>query len=202
LHTLLSRTEFQHHAGTRGPMDWIETPSTLFQTFATDHRVLERFAYHSANGSSLPKNLLDHHLKASSLFSASEIFDSIFLSMLDQRFHGPHPPKGGLSTAILATTQSELTGIPHHPGTYPHGTFTHIACGYAASYYSYLYARALSSSLWRKLFKSNPLSREAGEIYRKHILAPGGSSNPLSMMTAVLGDAPTLDAFAAEIVTK
>lgn len=200
LHTLLSRTEFQHHAGTRGPMDWVETPSTLMETFATDYRVLERFAFHHSTGKPLPIQLLNEYHASQSLFSASTVLDSILLSMIDQRFHGPHPPTGGSSTALLAAAQLELTGVPLHANTYAHGNFTHLACGYAASYYSYLYCRAFSSGLWRKLFMANPLSRTAGETYRKCILQPGGSGDPLSMLTAALGEVPSLDAFAAEII--
>jgi intermediate peptidase len=44
LHSLLSRTSFQHLSGTRAWMDFVETPSHLFESFARDPRQLP-FAY-------------------------------------------------------------------------------------------------------------------------------------------------------------
>jgi len=36
LHSLLSRTPFQHLSGTRASMDFVDTPSHLFESFACD----------------------------------------------------------------------------------------------------------------------------------------------------------------------
>lgn len=53
--------------------------------------------------------------------------------------------------------------------------------GYGASYYSYLYARAISCSLWRDFFAKNPFSCAHGEIVGRDLLASGGLLNQGSL---------------------
>ena len=50
LHSILSRTDLQHASGTRVMIDFVETPSTLMENFAWDHRVLKLFAKHYQTG--------------------------------------------------------------------------------------------------------------------------------------------------------
>lgn len=46
LNTILSKTEYQHLAGVRSPIDFVETPSTLMEHFCRDYRVVRTFAEH------------------------------------------------------------------------------------------------------------------------------------------------------------
>jgi intermediate peptidase len=41
VHSLLSRTEFQHLHGTRGALDFVEVPSHVFEYWCRDYRVVE-----------------------------------------------------------------------------------------------------------------------------------------------------------------
>lgn len=54
LHSLLSTTKLQHVSGTRTYLDFVETPSTLFENFAFDGRVLPLWAINPKTGPSLP----------------------------------------------------------------------------------------------------------------------------------------------------
>jgi hypothetical protein len=46
-------------------------------------------------------------------------------------------------------------------GSHPEARFGHLTI-YAATYYSYVYARVLASSTWSKLFADDPLNPAAG----------------------------------------
>ena len=50
----MSRTKFQHMSGTRGPVDFVETPSHLMENFVRDHRSLKAFAFHHITGEAVP----------------------------------------------------------------------------------------------------------------------------------------------------
>lgn len=48
------RSEFQHVAGTRAQLDFVETPSTLMEYFAYSPAVLAKFARHWRTGEPIP----------------------------------------------------------------------------------------------------------------------------------------------------
>ena len=50
LHTLLSRTKYQHLSGVRCPTDFVETPSTLMENFLQDYNFVSLFARHWTRG--------------------------------------------------------------------------------------------------------------------------------------------------------
>jgi Zn-dependent oligopeptidase len=48
--------EFQHVAGTRAQLDFVETPSTLMEYYAYSPRVLSLFARHWRTGAPIPES--------------------------------------------------------------------------------------------------------------------------------------------------
>ncbi|PIA35745.1 hypothetical protein AQUCO_03500240v1 [Aquilegia coerulea] len=59
LHSLLSRTDYQHFSGTRVVIDLAEIPSNLFEYYAWDYRVLKTFAKHYLTGEVIPEKLVE-----------------------------------------------------------------------------------------------------------------------------------------------
>ncbi|XP_044468095.1 mitochondrial intermediate peptidase, mitochondrial isoform X2 [Mangifera indica] len=73
LHSLLSRTDYQHFSGTRVVLDFAETPSNLFEYFAWDYQVLRRFAKHYSTGEIIPEKLVKSLQGARDMFAATEL---------------------------------------------------------------------------------------------------------------------------------
>ncbi|XP_062153688.1 mitochondrial intermediate peptidase, mitochondrial isoform X2 [Alnus glutinosa] len=73
LHSLLSRTDYQHFSGTRVVLDLAETPSNLFECFAWDYRVLRTFARHYSTGEIIPEKLVESMQGARKMFAATEL---------------------------------------------------------------------------------------------------------------------------------
>lgn len=57
IHSLLSRTQFQHTSGTRGALDFVEIPSHLFEYWAREWGSVSQFARHYATGEPMPQAL-------------------------------------------------------------------------------------------------------------------------------------------------
>eukprot|EP01138_Halocafeteria_seosinensis_P007921 gb/GECG01008092.1/.p1 GENE.gb/GECG01008092.1/~~gb/GECG01008092.1/.p1 ORF type:complete len:963 (+),score=122.89 gb/GECG01008092.1/:1-2889(+) len=102
LHSLLSRTEFQHLSGTRGALDFVELPSHLFEYFATDWRVLQRFAKHYDTGEPVPKALVERYKLGKKAFSATELQSQIVHAMLDQALYSANPRAVARSTYVAS----------------------------------------------------------------------------------------------------
>ncbi|KAF9455631.1 mitochondrial intermediate peptidase, partial [Collybia nuda] len=125
----------------------------------------------------------------------------ILLAAVDQIYHSPAvlDPRFD-STAELANLHNTRGLIPYVPGTSFQTQFGHLF-GYGATYYSYLFDRAIASRVWSKVFAADPLSRETGEKYRHEVLRFGGGKDPWKMVSTLL-NAPELQSGDAEAMRE
>jgi len=76
----------------------------------------------------------------------------------------------------------------------PHA-FGHIfAGGYAAGYYSYLWAELLSADAFSRFEEAGVFDRAAGDAFRRSVLAVGGSRPALESFVEFRGREPEPDA--------
>ena len=74
-------------------------------------------------------------------------------------------------------------------------SFTHIfSGGYAAGYYSYLWAEVLAADAFSRFAADGILNEATGKAYRDTVFADGGSRPPMQVFEAFMGRKPTLDA--------
>ncbi|XP_037952357.1 mitochondrial intermediate peptidase [Teleopsis dalmanni] len=173
MHSMLARTEYQHITGTRCSTDFAEVPSVLMEYFASDPRVLRTFARHFQTHKPMSEDMLYRLCASKNFFSASETQLQVFYSALDQVYHADYPKHGKNTTEILKEVQNNYYSLPYVENTAWQLRFSHLV-GYGAKYYSYLISKTISSWIWQTYFDKNPFNREAGEKYRRDILAHGG----------------------------
>lgn len=191
LHSMLGRTRYQHVTGTRCPTDFAEVPSVLMEYFASDVRVLSRFARHWQTGEPVPVDILRRVLGSRRLFAASELQQQVYYSLVDLAYHCEFSSASGKSTADIAVELNrKYCSLQSVPSTAWQLRFGHFV-GYGARYYSYLMSRAVASRIWYQCFRENPFSRSAGEKYRRSLLAHGGEVPPTDLVEAALGEFPS-----------
>lgn len=187
LHSLLSRTEYQHFSGTRVALDLAETPSNLFEYYAWDYRVLKTFARHYSTGEIIPKKLVDSMQGAKMMFAATELQRQIFYALIDQKLFGEQdsPPRDTIS--IVADLKRQYTSYKQVEGTHWHTRFSHLL-NYGGGYYSYLYAKCLAATIWKNICEEDPLSLETGTALRTKFLQHGGAMEPVELLNDLVGD--------------
>lgn len=193
LHSILSRTKYQHLSGTRVATDFVEIPSHLFEHFAWDPRVISRFARHHQTGEPIPTRILKSMCASRNGFIATDVQMQLLFSVMDLQFHGSHPPSKEL-VGTFQQLQQKLTSYTPDDGVPVPATFHHFV-GYGAGYYSYIFARVISAHLWSSLFAENPMSRAGGLNFRYNILAHGGAKDPCSMLQTALQGPVSCDPF-------
>lgn len=186
LHSLLSRTDYQHFSGTRTVLDFSETPSQLFEYYAWDYRVLSKFGRHYLTGETIPEKLVASMNQAKRMFSATEIQRQVLYALIDQTLFGKQPLPAKDTTAVIAELKQRHTGVKHVNGTHWHTRFNHLV-SYGAGYYSYLYARCFAASIWHSHCLNDPLSTTTGDKLRRGFLMHGGAKDPSIMMQEFLG---------------
>lgn len=178
---MIGRSEYQNVSGTRCATDFVELPSILMEHFLNSPAVLSLFERDNTLG--IRPNGLHHEDPCLSIDTHTQIL----LAMLDQIYHSPAAlaPQFN-STKALASLYDERGLVPYVPGTSWQTQFGHLF-GYGATYYSYLFDRAIASRVWRRLFASEPLSRDKGDRFKREVLAYGGGKDPWVMVGSVLG---------------
>ncbi|CAI9092072.1 OLC1v1027219C1 [Oldenlandia corymbosa var. corymbosa] len=187
LHSLLSRTEYQHFSGTRAVLDFAETPSNLFEYYAWDFRVLKKFAKHYSTGEVIPENLVKSMRRAKQMFSATELQRQIFYALIDQKLFGEQSSSERDIVALEGELKRQYTSWKHVDGTHWHTRFSHLAT-YGAEYYSYLYAKCFAATIWEKICEEDPLSLTTGSALRTKFLQHGGAKDPSAILNDLVGE--------------
>lgn len=183
---MIGRTEYHNVSGTRCATDFVELPSILMEHFVSSPAVLSMFAEHYATGEPLPMELLQAHLSLQQSFAAVETHGQIVMAMLDQRYHQITPGQALDSTGVHQDLQHSVGVFPPVDGTAWQTQFGHLY-GYGATYYSYLFDRAIAGKVFSTLFAADPLSREKGDELKKKLLMWGGGRDPWEMVGHVVG---------------
>lgn len=193
LHSLLSRTTFQHVSGTRAAMDFVETPSHLFENYAWDPQFLAILARHYATGETIPEHVVEKLLQSRNEFRCIETQNQILYSLFDQALFGVPDPNRESTTELFARLHRE-NNVPYAEGTHWHSRFGHLVT-YGAGYYGYLYSQVFAADIWKHNFAGNSLRRESGESVWHNMLIHGGAKDPNDMLRDVLKREPTVDSF-------
>ncbi|KAL0480094.1 hypothetical protein AKO1_007287 [Acrasis kona] len=194
LHVLFAQTPFQSSSGTRVSVDFAEAPSQFMEFFACDKRVLKKFAFHKTTGEPIPDYVVDHINQQKNLFIGLEYMSTIQHSMLDLVSYSgdhfiPYRRDGLTTTDVSKILHDRYHVVPFVDGTSAHGRFTHFS-SYGACYYSYRYCEVFARHLWHKYFIMDPLSKEAGRIYRYEVLSHGACKDSNNIVLDVLGEHP------------
>lgn len=108
-------------------------------------------------------------------------------SLLDQAYHLNDFDNGNKTPMeINELYTNEFYSLPFVKNTNSHLRYTHLV-GYGAKYYSYVVSKAIAAKIWSECFEKDPLSRTAGENYRKKLLEHGGEIRAHELLSSLLG---------------
>ena len=93
------------------------------------------------------------------------------------------------------------TTLGHVPDTEFPGTFAHIAGGYAAGYYGYMWAEVIALDML-SAFGADLMDPGVGGRFRAEILARGGEDTARVLVERFLGRPVRNDAFFEEITGR
>jgi oligopeptidase A len=197
LHHMLTEVDWPSVGGISG-VEWdaVELPSQLMENFAWQRETLDLFARHWQSGEVLPQALFEKMLAARHFHAGLFLVRQLEFALFDFRLHLEFDPQQGARTlAVLDSVRDEVAVIqPPAWSRFPMA-FTHIfAGGYAAGYYSYLWAEVLSADAFAAFEEAGVLDAETGARYRREILAVGGSRPALESFIAFRGREPQPDA--------
>lgn len=185
LHALLAEAEFPQLSATAVPRDNVEFPSQVNEIFQDLYREPK------TTGAPGPAQLWGKGCSTAEHIAAV-VIDLAWHTLTPQEAEAAAADPEGFEAQVLREWGLNL---PLVPPRYHGGFFKHIfaSSGYAAGYYSYIWAQVLAAdtSRWFEdvLWDEAELARR-GAHFRAELLARGNTRNPLESYRAVLGGDP------------
>ncbi|HVF35371.1 MAG TPA: M3 family metallopeptidase, partial [Candidatus Saccharimonadia bacterium] len=193
LHHLLTEVDYPSIAGISG-VEWdaVELPSQFMENFAWKREALDLFARHWQTGERLPEALFEKMTAARYYHAGLLLVRQLEFALLDFRLHLEFDEaRGGRLLETLAEVRREVAVIMPPPWNRFAHSFTHVfAGGYAAGYYSYLWAEVLSADAFSRFEDAGIFDPAIGAAFRKSVLAVGGSRPALESFVEFRGREP------------
>jgi oligopeptidase A len=195
LHLLL--TDVDHLGVGMNNVEWdaIELPSQFMENFCWEWDVVRHMSGHVDTGAPLPRALFDQMLAAKNFQAGMQFVRQLQFSLFDLELHmaGSMDLPGLWRLLNKVRAEAAVFDVPEY-NRFPL-QFSHIfASGYAAGYYSYMWARVLSADAFSLFEELGVLSIEAGRRFRAEILGTGSSRAAEESFMAFRGRAPQIDA--------
>ena len=194
LHHLLTQVDYPAAAGINGvAWDAVELPSQFHENFTWDRAALDLISGHVDTGAPLPDELHDKMLASRTFHAGLFLVRQLEFATFDMRLH---TGDGKDVMGTLAEVRDEVAVVPAPSfNRFPH-SFSHIfAGGYAAGYYSYLWAEVMSADAFGAFEEAGLFDRATGQRFLASILERGGSADPESLFVEFRGRKPTQEAF-------
>jgi thimet oligopeptidase len=190
LHALLSATRYASQGGTNVQTDFVEAPSQMLEDWVYDPRVLALFQQVCKTCKPVPAALLAkaeqaRHFAKGIAFARQHLYASYDLALYAA--DAPEP-------MALWSRMEGQTPLGFVPGSMFPAAFNHVAGGYAAGYYSYLWSEVIAEDL-RTAFAADRLDAAVGRRYRETVLSNGGQVAPAELLQQFLGRATDSRAF-------
>lgn len=192
MHQICSKVQYSRFSGTRVERDFVEAPSQMLENWCWEPESLKKMSGHYKTGESLPDHLMDKLIASKNANAGLGNLRQIFFGSFDQKAHSSPSIN---SAELFNKMQEEIMGISASEGSNSAASFGHLAGGYDASYYGYMWSEVFSADMFESVFKKNLLDKDAGMRYRREILSVGGSRDAMDSIEKFLGRKPNSAAF-------
>lgn len=197
LHHVLTKVDYYSVSGMNGvSWDAVELPSQLMENWAWEWQVIQDISENIDTGESLPRELYERLLASKNFQSGLFLSRQLQFALFDLRIHENSQDDSKLTAhEIIKKVRKEVSVTPTPTMNRFENSFTHIfAGGYAAGYYSYLWAEVLSCDVYAK-FKANDIfDSKLGNSFLINILEKGGSQPAMQLFIAFAGREPNVEA--------
>jgi thimet oligopeptidase len=196
LNEVLSNVEYAPQALSTVKWDFVEAPSQMFEEWTRREQTLALFREVCAECPQLTSEQIRKLDAARRYGMATTYARQWMLATFDMELSlKPRPP-----LAVWKELEA-ASPLGHVEGTRFPTAFTHIASGYAAGYYGYMWAQVIACDL-RSAFGDDLLDTKVAARYRETILGAGNEREETEMVRRFLGRDPNSKAFFDEITGK
>lgn len=194
LHGLLTKCEYKGTSGTNVARDFVELPSQINEHWATEPEVLKMYAKHYQTGEIIPDEIIEKILAQKTFNQGFMTTELLAAAILDMNLHTVTDVKNMDMLSFEKDAMEKLGLIPEIAPRYRVTYFNHIIGGYAAGYYSYLWANVLDNDAFEAFKEHGIFDKKTADLFRYNILEKGDSEDPMVLYKKFRGAEPSLEA--------
>lgn len=195
LQGMLTRVPYKGLSGTNVDRDYVEMCSQINEHWATAPEVLKYYAKHYKTGEVIPDELIQKLSESSKFnqgFVTTELAGAALLDMEWAKCDGEN-----VNVTDFEKNVSEKIGMPEEiTFRYRSPYFKHIFGddGYAAGYYTYLWAQVLEADAWELFEEKGIFDAKTAANFKKYILESGDTEDPMVLFEKFRGHKPDANA--------
>ena len=193
LHGLLTKCNYKGISGTNVVRDFVELPSQINEHWATEPEVLKMYAKHYQTSETIPDSLIEKILNQKTFNQGFMTTELLAAAILDMNLHNLTDTKDLDVLAYEKEAMDQLGLIPEIAPRYRTTYFNHIIGGYAAGYYSYLWANVLDNDAFEAFKEHGIFDKKTADLFRYNVLEKGNSEDPMTLYKNFRGTEPQLE---------
>lgn len=193
LHGLLTKCNYAGVSGTSVARDFVELPSQINEHWATHPEVLKMYAKHYQTGEVIPEELITKIRNQKTFNQGFMTTELLAAAILDMNLHNLTTIDKLDVVAFEKEAMDHLKLIPEIAPRYSATYFNHILGGYAAGYYSYLWANVLDNDAFEAFNEKGVFDQETANLFRRNVLEKGDSEDPMVLYKNFRGNEPQLE---------
>jgi peptidyl-dipeptidase Dcp len=195
LHGLLSKCRYHSTSGTNVARDFVELPSQINEHWAVEPEVLKMYAKDYRTGQTIPDALIEKLQQQQTFNQGFTMTELLAAALLDMDLHTLTDVEQVKKLDVMAfekEAMDKLKLIPEIAPRYRVTYFTHIVGGYAAGYYSYLWANLLDNDAFQAFKEHGIFDKQTADSFRHNILERGDSEDPMVLYKRFRGAEPSI----------
>ncbi|MCC6718206.1 MAG: peptidase M3, partial [Acetobacteraceae bacterium] len=179
-------------SGTAVRRDFVEFPSQVYEHWLELPETLRSYARHHETNAAIPDDLIARLLAARTFNQGFATVEFLASAILDMELH-LHPAPETLDIEAFETAALSRLGMPaeismrHRPAHFQH---LFSGGGYAAGYYSYLWAEVLDADGFDAFTEAGDPFHPDTAARLKRVLAAGDTRDPMELYVEFRGRPP------------
>lgn len=197
VHHICSHVSFAKFSGIRVESDFVALSRQLLENLCHESVTLKMMSgFYKDIQKPIPDEICRALKKKLKSFSGLKTKQKIVICLFDQIIHTNRE----LDTKALLRDlyPKEMLHIPLLEDTNPAASLMHLATGYDARCYNFIWSEVFAADMFLSKFKGDSLNWSVGLQYKNKVLAPGGSKDAFDILHEFLDREPSQEAFIKE----